>query len=71
MLETHYGVVVRAMYIVGLHPDNGENAFVYEVPRMQAEVDVLLQIQRHRVREQEGETHARNTFLHDLSFQSD
>ena len=71
MLETHYGVVVRAMYIVGLHPDNGENAFVYEVPRMQAEVDVLLQIQRHRVREQEGETHARNTFLHNLSFQSD
>ena len=39
------------MYVVCTHPDNGDIAFVDNVPCMLSEVDSLMSLQRDRVRE--------------------
>ena len=51
MLETYYGKIVSSMYIVGLHPDNGDDPFVDEVPDLHTEIEALMQEQRRRVME--------------------
>jgi hypothetical protein len=46
LLEKYYDVRVKSMYVVGLHPDVGENAFVDAVPHMAAETEALMAMQR-------------------------
>ena len=43
ILEKYYGQIVSSMYIVGTNPDNGDQPFVDEVPRMQTETEALFQ----------------------------
>ena len=50
MLERYYGARVAAMFIVCLHPDNGDQPFVDDVPVI-PEVEELMAIQRVRSRE--------------------
>ena len=45
ILEKYYGLTVSCMYIVGTNPDNGEQPYVDEVPRLKPETDALM---RHR-----------------------
>ena len=51
MLETYYDKIVSSMYIVGLHPDNGDDPFVDEVPDLHTEIEALMEEQRRRVME--------------------
>ena len=48
LIEKYYGKKVIAMYIVGMHPDNGREKFVDEVPLMSAEIEALMEEQRRR-----------------------
>ncbi|CAK0818359.1 unnamed protein product [Prorocentrum cordatum] len=50
MLEHYYGARVAAMYVVCLHPDNGDQPFVDDVPVI-PEIEELMAIQRTRSRE--------------------
>lgn len=43
ILEKYYGQIVSSMYIVGTNPDNGDQPYVDEVPRMQTETQALFQ----------------------------
>ncbi len=51
ILEKYYGRRVSAMRVVCTHPDNGDQAFVDEVPVMQEEVEAMMHVQRLRSRE--------------------
>ncbi|CAE7332136.1 ANKRD50 [Symbiodinium microadriaticum] len=42
ILEKYYGQFVSSMYIVGTNPDNGDEPYVDDVPRMDVEVEALL-----------------------------
>ena len=42
ILEKYYGLTVSCMYIVGTNPDNGEQPYVDEVPRLKPETDALM-----------------------------
>ena len=48
ILEKYYNVRVAGMYVVCFHPDVGESPFVDTVPFMPAEVEAMMQDQRHR-----------------------
>ena len=50
MLERYYGARVAAMFVVCLHPDNGDQPFVDRVPVI-PEIEELMAIQRTRSRE--------------------
>ncbi|CAK0822133.1 unnamed protein product, partial [Prorocentrum cordatum] len=50
MLEHYYGARVAAMYVVCLHPDNGDQPFVDDVPVI-PDIEELMAIQRTRSRE--------------------
>ena len=54
ILQKYYGATVVGMYVVGTHPDNGDQAFVDDVPIMDAEVQVLMKAQRMRKHEVEA-----------------
>ena len=43
ILEKYYGQIVSSMYIVGTNPDNGDQPYVDEVPRMETETQALFQ----------------------------
>ena len=51
LLMKYYAFDVSAMYVVCTHPDNGETAFVDEVPVLEQEVNVLMNKQRQFVAE--------------------
>ena len=62
LLMKYYDFDVSAMYVVCTHPDNGETAFVDEVPVLEQEVNVLMNKQRQFVA---GDTTAcRNDMAH-------
>ena len=48
LLEKYYGHTVSRMLVVCTHPDNGEAAFVHDVPVLKAETDYLMWWQRQR-----------------------
>ena len=48
ILETYYGFQVKAMYVVCTHPDNGDLAFIDNVPFMPSEVSHLMEYQHGR-----------------------
>ncbi|CAK0908780.1 unnamed protein product, partial [Prorocentrum cordatum] len=50
MLERHYGARAAAMFAVCLHPDNGDQPFLDDVPVI-PEIEELMAIQRSRPRE--------------------
>ena len=50
ILEHYYDVHVAEMFVVCLHPDNGDSAFIDTVPVI-PEVEELMAIQRLRSRE--------------------
>ena len=50
LLQKYYGLRVRGMFIVGLHPDNfAAGPFLDEVPDMQQDIDAMLQVHRARL----------------------
>ena len=49
LIEKYYDHKVSRMRVVCTHPDNGEEAFVHEVPVLKAETDYLMWWQRNRV----------------------
>ena len=50
LLQKYYGLRVRGMFIVGLHPDNfAAGPFLDEVPDMQQDSDAMLQVHRARL----------------------
>ena len=51
IIEKYDGYRVEGMRVVCTHPDNGATAFVDEVPRMDVEVQRMMEAQRARVRE--------------------
>ena len=50
LLEKYYGRVVSKMLIVAIHPQSGPDAFIDDVPVLEAETDALMQWQRDRAR---------------------
>lgn len=46
--ENYYGHTIAAMFIIGLHPDCGHEAFVHRVPDMSAFVQLMLIRQREQ-----------------------
>ena len=42
ILEKYYGLTVSCMYIVGTNPDNGDQPYVDEVPRLKPETEALM-----------------------------
>ena len=54
LIEKYYDKRVSAMYIVGMHPDNGSEPFVDDVPYMPSEINALMEEQRRRVKEIEA-----------------
>ena len=56
IIEKYYMKRVSAMYIVGLHPDNGSEPFVDEVPCLDVEINALMEEQRRRASEVLGFT---------------
>ena len=49
LIEKYYDHKVSRMLVVCTHPDNGDQPFVHEVPRLKAETDYLMWWQRHKV----------------------
>ena len=56
LIEKYYDKRVSIMYIVGMHPDNGSDPFVDEVPCMPSEINALMEEQRRRSEEVEAMT---------------
>ncbi len=48
LLEKYYGQIVASMHVVCCHPDNGETAFVDDVPVMKNEAEAMMSYQRQR-----------------------
>ena len=48
ILERYYDVQVAAMFVVCVHPDVGDSAFVDEVPDLTHEVSLIMAEQRRR-----------------------
>ena len=46
--EKYYGHIVASMHVVCCHPDNGETAFVDDVPVMKNEAEAMMSYQRQR-----------------------
>ena len=44
IIEKYYGHKVSKMLIVGTHPDRMLQPFIYEVPRMEHEIDMIMKI---------------------------
>jgi hypothetical protein len=53
IIQKYYGMVVSRMLVVGAHSDNGDAAFVDEVPVMRAETEDLMNWQRARAKSAE------------------
>ncbi len=48
ILEKYYGQITASMHVVCCHPDNGEYAFVDDVPVMKNEAEAMMSYQRQR-----------------------
>jgi hypothetical protein len=48
LLEKYYGQIVVSMHVVCCHPDNGDYAFVDDVPVMKNEAEAMMSYQRQR-----------------------
>ena len=48
ILEKYYGHSIASMHVVCCHPDNGEYAFVDDVPLMKSEAEAMMSYQRQR-----------------------
>ena len=46
ILQKYYDVSVKAMLVVGTHPDNGDEPFIDYVPILQEETEQFMQYQR-------------------------
>jgi hypothetical protein len=64
LLEKYYGVTISRMLVVCTHPDNGDEAFVHEVPVMKAETEYLMWWQRDR-----ASAHVKRRYLRALGHQ--
>ncbi len=51
LIQKYYGFRVAGMRVVCTHPDNSDSAFVDSVPVMDRETELLMDVQRARVRE--------------------
>ena len=51
ILQKYYDVSVKAMVVVGTHPDNGDEPFIDYVPLLQQETEQMMRYQRDRARE--------------------
>ena len=65
ILEKYYGQIIASMHVVCCHPDNGECAFVDDVPVMKSEAEAMMSYQRQRAARITGGHEQRSVSSHE------